>query len=98
MPTSRSRTTGKSSHEQLRSEHKERDVKRFRIVSCLLVLAFTGLGTAQNAHATGGTFTTVDDPKGTVGTQAYAINPQGDIVGTYYDGAGKAHGFLLSHG
>jgi uncharacterized membrane protein len=53
------------------------------------------------------TFTTIDPP-GTIFTIAAGINPQGDIVGRYYDGSvcnlalacgaddGHNHGFLLT--
>jgi hypothetical protein len=30
-----------------------------------------------------------------IGTLAYGINPQRDIVGLYSDGSGNTHGFLL---
>jgi len=39
-------------------------------------------------------FTTIDVP-GAVFTSASGINPRGDIVGSYTDGTGRAHGFLL---
>ena len=42
-------------------------------------------------------FTSIDPP-GSTFTQATGINPQGDIVGTYFDSSGNAHGFLLSKG
>jgi hypothetical protein len=29
-------------------------------------------------------------------TEPFGINPQGDIVGLYFDGSGNTHGFLLS--
>jgi uncharacterized membrane protein len=42
-------------------------------------------------------FTTIDVP-GAVFTSASGINPRGDIVGSYTDGTGRAHGFLLRDG
>src|SRR5262249_51173987 len=42
------------------------------------------------------TFTLIDFP-GADSTQAWGINPRGDIVG-YYNSAGVTHGFLLSEG
>jgi len=44
----------------------------------------------------GGSFERIDVP-GAIGTRAFGINPQGDIVGSYTDPSGT-HGFLLSHG
>lgn len=43
------------------------------------------------------TLTTVDVPNSTF-TSASGISPGGDIVGTYADASGAAHGFLLSNG
>jgi hypothetical protein len=41
----------------------------------------------------------VDVPGAVTGsTQAFGINPQGDIVGIYSDGSGMTHGFLLREG
>jgi hypothetical protein len=31
-----------------------------------------------------------------IGAQGLAINPEGDILGLYFDGSGNTHGFLLS--
>jgi probable HAF family extracellular repeat protein len=42
-------------------------------------------------------FTTIDVP-GAVFTSASGINARGDIVGSYTDGTGRAHGFLLRDG
>jgi probable HAF family extracellular repeat protein len=44
-----------------------------------------------------GSFTTLDDPFATQGTQATSINDNGDIVGVYFDPSGF-HGFLYSGG
>ncbi len=42
-------------------------------------------------------FFEIDYPAaGVRATQAFGINPQGDIVGLYTDKAGVTHGFLLS--
>jgi hypothetical protein len=47
----------------------------------------------------GGTFTTLDAPTGTLGTFARGINALGQIVGDYKNGIGSGdHGFLLSGG
>jgi hypothetical protein len=40
-------------------------------------------------------FVTIDYP-GATATQPFGNNPQGDVVGTYVDAAGKRHGFLLT--
>jgi len=42
-------------------------------------------------------FTTIDVPDA-VFTSASGINPRGDIVGSYTDGTGRTHGFLLRDG
>jgi probable HAF family extracellular repeat protein len=48
----------------------------------------------------GGAYTRFDDPLGVIsateGTQAYAINDAGQIVGTYQDSDHHYHGFLLT--
>jgi len=44
-----------------------------------------------------GIFTTIDVP-GSTGTEAYAINNIGQIVGNYTDSQGLQHGFLYSGG
>jgi probable HAF family extracellular repeat protein len=43
-------------------------------------------------------FTTLDDPLATNGTFATGINASGQVVGSYNDAGGTAHGFLLSGG
>ena len=47
----------------------------------------------------GGTLTPIDAPTalGATQTAVYGINDSGQIVGAYIDGAGKSHGFALSH-
>ncbi|HLJ98001.1 MAG TPA: hypothetical protein VKU02_32875, partial [Gemmataceae bacterium] len=45
----------------------------------------------------GGSYTTLNFP-GSTETEANAINNAGQIVGFYYDAAGRLHGFLLSDG
>jgi probable HAF family extracellular repeat protein len=42
----------------------------------------------------GGTYTTLDDPLATLGTQAFGINNSGQIVGAYANASGT-HGFLF---
>src|SRR4029077_7574147 len=46
------------------------------------------------------TFTTIDDPDGTLGTRVNGINSAGTMVGSFTDGAfpGQVHGFVLSGG
>jgi probable HAF family extracellular repeat protein len=44
------------------------------------------------------TFTTLDDPLAINGTFATGINASGQVVGSYNDAGGTAHGFLLSGG
>src|SRR5437016_3376589 len=46
----------------------------------------------------GSTYTTLDDPLGTNGTQLLGINNLGQIVGSYIDASGHSHGFLYSGG
>ena len=41
-----------------------------------------------------GTYTTISDPNGAEGTEAFGINNSGEIVGQYTDSAGKTHGFI----
>ncbi len=45
-----------------------------------------------------GTYTTISDPNGAEGTQAYGINNSGEIVGDYTDSSGKTHGFIDVNG
>jgi len=45
-----------------------------------------------------GTFTTISDPDGAEGTQAYGINNSGEIVGNYTDSSGTTHGFIDVNG
>lgn len=42
-------------------------------------------------------YTTIDVPNA-VFTSASGINPRGDIVGSYIDGSGRSHGYLLRDG
>ena len=70
-------------------------MKPFRRVHIFaLSFALGGITTvwAQTPH-----FTTLDYP-GAVSTQAWGINPSGDIIGYYVDAAKASHGFLLSGG
>ena len=48
--------------------------------------------------ATTYTFSTLNAPSGTGGTQAFGINDAGQIVGDYADSSGTEHGFLYSGG
>ena len=45
-----------------------------------------------------GTFTTIDDPNGIVGTEVQGINDLGQIVGYYYGADGLSHGFVDNGG
>lgn len=53
------------------------------------------LGAASHLSAQAPHFTTIDFPDST-GTQAWAINPRGDIVGSYTLTDKSSHGFLVS--
>ena len=55
---------------------------------------FLVFGAASNADAI---FSAIDFP-GSTGTQAWGIDPSGDIVGYYTVTGGETHGFLLSRG
>jgi probable HAF family extracellular repeat protein len=44
------------------------------------------------------TFTTLDDPLGTDGTEARGINDAGQVVGIFTDASTRASGFLYSNG
>ena len=44
------------------------------------------------------TYTTLDDPLGTLGTFAQGINTSGQIAGYYLDSSNSSHGFLYSGG
>src|SRR5436309_14884918 len=61
----------------------------------LLVLGFA-LGATGTILGQEPTFANIDYP-GATSTQAWGINPRGDIVGVYTS-AGQDHGFLLSGG
>jgi probable HAF family extracellular repeat protein len=54
------------------------------------------LALSSDAQRDDGPFEPINVP-GAVGTRAFGINPQGDIVGSY-TAAGRTHGFLLSDG
>src|SRR5262249_16307936 len=43
-------------------------------------------------------FTTLDDPSASNGTFATGINATGQVVGSYNDASGEAHGFLYAGG
>src|SRR6266478_1015791 len=55
------------------------------------------LGAASNLLAEGPTFTAIDFP-GSTSTQAWGINPGGDIIGFYVSADKATHGFLKSRG
>ena len=55
------------------------------------------LGAAYNLLADGPTFTALDFP-GASSTQAWGINPGGDIIGFYVSADKATHGFLKSRG
>ena len=61
---------------------------------------YTGASDGLNhgfLRAPNGTITPFD-PTGSQGTQAYGINPAGEITGFYYDSSGFSHGFLQTGG
>src|SRR5712671_6677174 len=62
----------------------------------LLALSFL-LGAASSLLADGPTFTAIDFP-GATSTQAWGINPGGDIIGFYVSADKATHGFLKSRG
>jgi hypothetical protein len=63
---------------------------------CLALLVPLGflLGGRHVAQAASFTFTPIDVP-GAIYTEAYGINPRGQIVGPYFDSTGE-HGFLAT--
>jgi len=63
-----------------------------------IVGAFTDAGGAFHGFLLdGGSFTTIDPPGATGGTEAGGINELGQIVGEFIDASGQ-HGFLLDKG
>jgi len=62
----------------------------------LALLTAAGLGMTRPASAVTYTFTTLDVPGATKGTQASGVNNAGQIVGSYTDSSG--HGFLETGG
>ncbi|HKR97484.1 MAG TPA: hypothetical protein VJW55_19060 [Candidatus Angelobacter sp.] len=65
----------------------------------VLVLALMGLGLANTADAQGPFFSfTQLDPPGSVSTEADDINAQGQIIGFFFDAAGREHGWLFQDG
>jgi probable HAF family extracellular repeat protein len=63
-----------------------------------IVGAFTDAGGAFHSFLLDeGTFTTIDPPGATGGTEAGGINAHGQIVGEFSDASGQ-HGFLLDEG
>jgi probable HAF family extracellular repeat protein len=53
-----------------------------------------GAGVYHGFLYSGGTYTTIDDPLGLMGTEPFGINDQGQIVGGYQDSSGVTHGFI----
>src|SRR5579885_1442562 len=68
-----------------------RPTQRILITGFLLVVfaGFFFVSTIAQAF----TFTTIDPP-GSIFTEAFGINPSGQIVGTFNDSSGVSHGFL----
>jgi hypothetical protein len=52
---------------------------------------------AASSESRAFTFSTIEVP-GASATTAWGINARGDIVGSYVDGGGRSHGFLLDRG
>ena len=61
---------------------------------CSLALGIA-LGSTSNLPAQAPDFTTIDFPGG-AGTQAWAINPRGAMVGSYTFVDKSSHGFVVS--
>jgi uncharacterized membrane protein len=76
-------------------------VLRVLIIISLIVGVAAGAGRGA-VRASGHQFTTLDAPQAGTrpgqGTSANGINQRGDIVGSYVDGKGIDHGFLLHQG
>ena len=66
----------------------------------LLVAGITRTGRADDGRdfADKSKFTKIDVPGAAGLTEAFGINPEGDISGYYFDSSGNAHGFPLSKG
>lgn len=60
-----------------------------------LTASLSERGESQSEKTFG--FTTIDGPNA-VSTSAWGINARGDIVGSYIDGNGRSHGYLLRDG
>src|SRR5579864_2007901 len=80
--------------------NKKEEIMNPRIIAQLAAIAMCAgtalpIGTALAQEEP--RFTTIDFP-GAVLTNAWGINPAGEIVGVYKDTAGQQHGFLLSWG
>ena len=63
---------------------------------CCLAAVFV-IGAIVSASRAVATFTTIDVPGAANGTSAVGINDRGQIVGSYSDGAGNNHAFLMDH-
>ncbi len=72
-----------------------------QIVRVLIIILLVGLGAPDGAgvlQAGTSRFATLDGPTPASYDAAYGINAAGAIVGTYEDGVGMSHGFLLRQG
>ena len=64
------------------------------LATAITVLATLAISVGLSAQQK---FTTIDVPGADL-SDANAINPQGEIVGIYFDSSGNAHAFLLRKG
>jgi probable HAF family extracellular repeat protein len=62
------------------------------------IVGYYSVGSVNHGFIYDGTYTTLDDPLGTNGTQLFDINSLSQIVGSYTDASGHSHGFLYSGG
>lgn len=65
-----------------------------RRISFAIVAVALALGSASAIAQTTFTFTQLDPP-GSISTEADDINSQGQIIGFFFDAAGRQHGWLL---
>jgi len=71
-------------------------MKASRLYSAILAVAITFGSVSATAQITF-TFTQLDPP-GSVSTEADDINAQGQIIGFFFDAAGREHGWLFQDG
>ncbi|HEY4679091.1 MAG TPA: hypothetical protein VIJ01_18130 [Candidatus Angelobacter sp.] len=69
-------------------------LRKIDLVVFAVTLAF---GSASAAAQTTFTFTQLDPP-GSISTEADLINSQGQIIGFFFDAAGRQHGWLFQNG